>query len=254
MVEIIEAGREVLSKVPPYWRDFWTPQLSRVAEEVGWLFREKGTVVDIGGNVGFHAALCVTLGMRAVVVDNYARTLQGTCWRDTIPQHDEVAAIMRSLGVEFVHEDVLEWEPTFEPGSLEVVCSFDCLEHLKASPRRLFTRLMNCLKPGGRVVLGVPNAANLLKRFEVPLGRNIFAAFHDWYDYPVFIGHVREFIVSDLERVAADLGLEEVRVVGRNWLGRNRVKGQLGCLADHVLRLRPSFCSDIYLLGRKPQG
>ena len=76
----------------------------------------------------------------------------------------------------------------------------------------------------------------------------------EWYEQPVFGGHVREPDVDDLRYIARDLGLTAVRVHGRNYLGRGHggAKGALAQLADPFLRSRPGLCSDIYLVGQKP--
>jgi hypothetical protein len=77
----------------------------------------------------------------------------------------------------------------------------------------------------------------------------------DWYEVEQFRSHVREPDVTDLRYIAADLGLKNARVIGRNWSGyRSRLRAAriITPLIDRALRLRPSLCSDIYLVGRKP--
>jgi len=77
----------------------------------------------------------------------------------------------------------------------------------------------------------------------------------DWYDKAVFRGHVREPDVHDLRYIANDIGLKQVAIHGRNFLGmrsRRRVIRTASLLGDRVLRYTPSLCSDIYLVGQKP--
>ena len=77
----------------------------------------------------------------------------------------------------------------------------------------------------------------------------------DWYDRPVFRGHVREPIVGDLLYIARDMGLVDVTIMGRNWLAyqaRNPKVRRAAPYVDRILQRRPTLCSDIYLLGRKP--
>jgi hypothetical protein len=75
------------------------------------------------------------------------------------------------------------------------------------------------LKPGGLFFLGVPNCVNLRKRITVPLGAGKWSAIEEWYEREMFRGHVREPDVGDLRYIARDLGLRDVRIFGRNWLG-----------------------------------
>ena len=55
--EVRSAGEFVISQLPAFWKDFWTPQLPRVCEELSWIFVEGGTVVDLGGSSGFHTSI-----------------------------------------------------------------------------------------------------------------------------------------------------------------------------------------------------
>ena len=95
---------------------------------------------------------------------------------------------------------------------------------------------------------------NMRKRVVVPLGRTNWSRFEDWYYPDRFHGHVREPTVADLASIAADVGLADWTIVGRNWLGyqsRGVVHIATG-LVDRPLQLRPSLCANIYLVGRFP--
>jgi hypothetical protein len=85
-------------------------------------------------------------------------------------------------------------------------------------------------------------------------GLNNWSRFAEWYEPPVFRGHVREPDVKDLRAIAADMRLTNVRIVGRNWLGLRAsnagIRG-MATLMDWPLRAFPSLCSDIYLIGQK---
>jgi hypothetical protein len=77
----------------------------------------------------------------------------------------------------------------------------------------------------------------------------------DWYEQDRFGGHVREPDVDDLLYIVRNVGLTAAKVYGRNWIGLrhpNRLI-QIGTRAvDRLLQARPSLCSDIYVLARKP--
>lgn len=48
------------------------------------------------------------------------------------------------------------------------------------------------------------------------------------------------------------MGLTNVEIHGRNWLGYRSPKELIRFVTpfvDHVLRLRPTLCSDIYMAG-----
>ena len=256
--EVIRAAEEVAAHYPASWGEWCRESIPRVAEELSWIIVPGGAVVDLGGSSGFHAAVSARLGMRAVCVDNQLVRGEGTNLDGFADEAAAGEAAARGLGVEFIDTDLLNWEMPFPPDSIDAFMSFDVMEHLHHSPRTLFRQLVRCLMPGGRFLLGTPNAANLLKRVRLLAGTNIFAEFEHWYMYPQFIGHVREPTVRDFRRLAADLGLEINGMTGRNWAGylggrgNSRLVRALTTVADRPLRLFPSLCSDIYLMAQKP--
>ncbi len=253
--DVREATERVVSEFPEFWRAIRSRQADRVSEEISWVYTAGGVVVDLGGSSGFHASICAALGMRPICVDNcLVRPLGHT--DDFYYQHDmEAQKIARRLGVEFIDADLLSWDPPFPENSIDACMSLDVIEHLHRSPRTLYHSMVRCLTAGGTFLLGGPNAANLLKRFRVPMGKNIFAKFDDWYAHEYFIGHVREPVVSDYYPLANDLRLDIVEIIGRNWLGkssRSKAKAVAAYVVDKLLVRFPSLCSDIYLLARKP--
>lgn len=206
-------------------------------------------VCDIGGGLGLFSPGCAALGFDAVLVDDFKDTWHGQFAEEVFDR------IHRRLGVTIVCRDVVAEGIDFSPQSLEAVTVFDTMEHWHNSPKPLFRALMRALKPGGIFVIGGPNCVNLRKRITVPLGIGKWSQMRDWYEAERFRSHVREPDVSDLRYIAADLGLEGVRIFGRNWMGyhsRYRAARLLTPFIDRALRLRPSLCSDIYMVGRKP--
>jgi SAM-dependent methyltransferase len=224
--------------------------VDRIAFHLSIVIRETGTactVCDLGGGVGLFSVGAAALGMAAVLVDDFGDQLNLDYGEDALTAH-------RKYGVRVLSTDVLTKDLGLEPSSLDAITSFDSMEHWHHSPKAAFHRMMAALKPGGVFFLGVPNCVNLRKRITVPLGAGKWSAMDEWYEQETFRGHVREPDVGDLRYIARDLGLKDVRIFGRNWLGyasrRDWVRG-LTPLADRVLRPFPSLCSDIYLLGRK---
>ena len=123
--EVRRAAEYVISKLPPFWKEFRNRQLHRVCEEISWVYVEGGTVVDLGGSSGFHTSICARLGMKAVCVDNFRIRDKGHVNDDFFEQDLTAEKIASGLGVEFIHADLLNWQPPFEKGSVDVVMSFD---------------------------------------------------------------------------------------------------------------------------------
>lgn len=208
----------------------------------------SGRVADIGGGVGLFSVGARSLGYDSTLVDDFRDAVNLTHGEDALVVH-------RELGVDVVSRDVVADGVDFAPASLDAVTSFDSLEHWHHSPRKLLHQLMLALKPGGWLILGAPNCVNMRKRLTVPLGRGKWSSMAEWYDEPVFRGHVREPDVRDLRYIARDLKLSETKIMGRNWQGRVSPSGVvrgLTAIFDLPLRLNPAWCADLYLLGRKP--
>lgn len=225
--------------------------VDRIAFHLSILVREKGTestVCDIGGGVGLFSVGAAALGFRVILVDDFADQVN-------VVHGEDALAVHKNKGVLILSKNFVADELGLDEGSLDVVTSFDSMEHWHHSPKAAFDRLVAAIKPGGLFLLGVPNCVNLRKRITVPLGSGKWSPMEEWYERETFRGHVREPDVDDLRYIARDLGLKDVRIFGRNWLGYTSRHGWVRALTPLVDRaLRPSFpslCSDIYLLGRK---
>jgi SAM-dependent methyltransferase len=240
------------AEYPPEMADAERADVPRIAFHLGLVLAHKGSgasVCDLGGGVGLFSLGCAALGMRSLLVDDF---------RDPVNLQDgegDVLALHRSYGVRVLSRDVIALGIDDITERFDAVTSFDSMEHWHHSPKRLFAAALRALVPGGLFVLGVPNCVNLRKRLTVPLGRGRWSSMEEWYESPVFRGHVREPDVNDLRHIARDLGLVRSTILGRNWLGHantNRLVRLGSRLIDRPLRLFPSLCSNLYLVGYKP--
>lgn len=230
------------------------------AEERGWAasgraahhlelgFVPNGRIVDLGGGVSAPLLALARLGMEVHVVDDFGQAYYER------PEWQEAIALFEKAGVRF-HRASLD-DCTFDfvaDRSVDRLVSYDCFEHLHSSPRRVLERATPKLVSGGRLVVGVPNAVNALKRIRVVAGRTNLAPFDDWWlRGDPFRGHVREWTAGELLEMAGRLGLRKARVEGRNWFAYQRREGlplPLVRLADRLLRLRPGLSSNLYLVA-----
>jgi SAM-dependent methyltransferase len=207
-------------------------------------------VCDIGGGVGLFSVGCAALGVkRSVLIDDFNDAINHQIGPTILDIH-------RSYGVEVASRDVITTGILDIDGSFDAITSFDSMEHWHNSPKALFAQVVAKLKPGGLFVLGVPNCVNLRKRLTVPLGFGKWSSMADWYEESMFRGHVREPDVDDLLYIARDMGLVEVCVKGRNWVGISSPRRPVRIatrLIDYPLRLMPTFCANLYLTGHRPR-
>lgn len=230
--------------------------IPRIASNIAFATRRHGgddprslSVMDLGGGVGLFSVGCAAMGMRRVVlVDDFNDEVNQATGSSILDLH-------RSLGIEVHSRDVVARGIADIQGPFDIITSFDSMEHWHHSPKALFEQVVDKLKPGGSFLLGVPNCANLRKRLTLLFGRGQWSAMRDWYEVPLFRGHVREPDVADLHYICRDMGLVRPEIIGRNWLGHLSARPWVrmgAALFDHPLRLRPQLCSDIYLLAQKP--
>lgn len=164
------------------------------------------------------------------------------------------AAVFRSGGV-----------TDLPAGSADVAVCFEVLEHLQ-EPQAALAEIRRCLRPGGRALLSVPNAAFWTQRLEFlltgfwcPGGSPVTARREPWRD-----PHIRFFHPRMLARLARESGLEPVQELGEAFtlgatpfLWRRR---KLRRFADGVSRplgwlgrVFPSwFAARLFLVVEKP--
>ncbi|HEU5058078.1 MAG TPA: class I SAM-dependent methyltransferase [Kofleriaceae bacterium] len=241
---LLRAAARYPRKLVP-WEEF----LVRVGEYPDRLERTYvpgGRVVELGGGLACTSVALAYLGMDVHVVDNFSRPYYALLpWQ-------RARRLVEEAGVHIHQADILESDLAFvADGSVDRIVTFDCLEHLHHSPKAILERCVEKLATGGRLLVGVPNAVNLMKRMRVLAGRSNLEPAHAFYHHgQPFTGHVREWTAGELLQLARWLGLSEARVIGRNWLGYRkyeRVPVVAKFAIDQLLRPLPTLCSDLLL-------
>lgn len=169
-------------------------------------------VLDVGAGAGATSLMLRRLGARVVVLDTwaeYAPELQ-----NQMGSWPEMRERFRRFGVPGVVHDVLEGALPFGDGSFDLVTLYDVIEHLPASPRRLFWEVRRVLRPGGHVALSTPNVANLRARVRLALGRTVHGPMADWFEGERYFGHVREYTLGEVKYMLERSGF---RVVGTRY-------------------------------------
>jgi len=187
--------------------------------------------------------------MKAILLDDFSDP-------GKINDKDPRQSLLGDYNVNVVCRNVVQDGLGLSPESVDAVTSFDMIEHLHSSPKKFLHDAMKALQPNGVLLLGVPNCVNLRKRITLPLGKGIWSDFSDWYEPPIFRGHVREPDGQDLRKIAQDISLCDYQIFGRNWLGyenKSHIVRTACRIADNILRYIPSLCSDLYLLGWRRQ-
>src|SRR5579864_5788355 len=121
--------------------DEWQTDVFRVAG----LYREGGTLIDLGGGISVHNGVLAQLGMTVFVVD-----MLGDYWehRDEPSSINREMRLLEDCGVRFIQNEISSCDLTthFAESSIDIITSFHCLEHLHSSPRRVLESAMHVLK------------------------------------------------------------------------------------------------------------
>jgi len=234
---------------PPELASSQRDDAARIAYHIELVLSHMGSNVslwDIGGGIGMFSIGCAALGMKVTLVDDF---------RDDVGS--AALNLHKRYGVRVMQRDVVKDGLGLDGESVDVVTSFAAIEHWHGSPKGVLHAARQALRPGGLMVLNLPNCVDIGKRIATLLGTAQWSSMEAWYEGPVFRSHVREARVADLLYIARDLRLDQCTILGRNWgliyaFGRRSgIAGLLAGGADRLLRFRPTLCSEIYLLGTK---
>jgi len=234
----------------------------QLVSDVGCLLEGKH-LVDLGPGLSAFGAVAAALGIQVTLIDDYGGGGAVDVSRRDITERF-ITEFRERLGGRVEEMDFVARPLPLENASVDVITCFHSLEHWHHSPKPLFREIVRVLKPGGYFIIATPNAANIRKRVFVPFGHNIWSPLAEWYHDgdPVFRGHVREPIVSDLHQLLEWNQMELVKTYGRNFIGRDSQalaflpKPLVRAVAigtDYILRFFPTLCSDIHVVGRKPE-
>jgi SAM-dependent methyltransferase len=218
---------------------------------ISLLYRKQGVLVDLGGGLSAHNGILAQLGMTVNVLD-----LLSSYW-DNRPRNpepiDHEMQVLKSCGVQFINANLLTCDLTnfFPENSVDIVASFHCLEHLDRLPKILLRSAVRIVKPGGTLLIEVPNAANLRKRLGLLFGHTNYAPFQEYSDSPPYHYHIREYTVGDLSQLAQTFAASEsYRIFGKNlhrgtWA--ERIPSFVRTLGDLVLQPFPGLCGSLFL-------
>jgi 2-polyprenyl-3-methyl-5-hydroxy-6-metoxy-1,4-benzoquinol methylase len=128
---------------------------------------------------------------------------------------------LQALGFRAIKHD-LEQPLPFGDGVFDTVVCSEILEHL-FRPDLLLREVMRVLKPGGRVILTVPNLHGLRNRVDVLVGKRTpfieFRIYEDRTDQLSHVGvqHIRHYTFTGMRSVLQTVGFEQVQSRGQSF-------------------------------------
>ncbi len=190
----------------------------------------RGTLVDVGcGRGALHAWLS----------EAYARYIGVDVVRhDGFPADAELVLMNLDSGT-----------LPLADGSADVVVCAETIEHVE-NPRLLVRELVRIARPGGYLFVTTPNQLSLASLLCL-LGRGQF----QWFQQApgLYPAHITALLPADLERIAAECGLEEIALdysgTGRVPFSARAWPGVVGARDGRRGRL---FSDNVLVRGRKP--
>ena len=122
---------------------------------------------------------------------------------------EDAAALARTKGVMAQQWDLNQTPYPLESNSFDAITTVDVLEHL-INPFSLLREAHRALKPGGKLIVQVPNFARLENRLRMALAGDPLDILH-WGGYGDGIEHLHWFTKPKLGKFLVEAGFTEVR-------------------------------------------
>jgi len=165
---------------------------------------EQKRLLDIGSGPMDKTGIFQMMGFRCHAVDDL-----NDPWHQRNGNIRKIKEYAKRLNINFYHQRLGDYTIPFEASSFDVVCSFAVIEHLHESPRGLLNSMGNCARPGGLIVITIPNSVHLKKRLSVLLGSSNYPPVDMFYhSIGTWRGHVREYTLDETVYICKKSGFK----------------------------------------------
>lgn len=180
-------------------------------------------ILEIGSNPYFFRLLLTRLFPQSEIVgiNFFERDIFSTL-EGRLTQKLESRELEESYAFDSVLTN-LDWIPVLPLPAEQFDLVFFCetLEHLIADPLASFAKLRRVLRPGGHLLVTLPNAVRLTNVALMLAGRNLFDLYHP--ETGVHGRHNREFTLDEVRVLLREAGFEIVRSETRDRFDYDRV-------------------------------
>lgn len=247
MTSITKAITTVENEFPfPHYINPARGSHENIAKTVTTFLPRESSILDFGAGPCDVSAVLQALGYRCTAYDDLEDH-----WHKIDDNKEKILDFALKSGIDF--RLATRNRLPFRDAEFDMIMLNDVLEHLHDSPRDLLLQLLRLLKPGGYLLITVPNAVNIRKRLSVIMGKTNLPDFDYFFWYPGgWRGHVREYSKEDLKMLAEYMDLKVKRLVSCHHM-LSKLPAALRWLYKGLTMLFPGWRDTWLLLGQKPE-
>ena len=245
---IRQSGRCALASPFPEIIDDTEDTIRYLATALRHLAPSGGRLLDLGCGALDKATVYQKIGYQCYGADDFSDP-----WHSRRENLDPVLAFANDVGVQVYAQQEAFYIP-WEELSFDIVTIVNVIEHLHESPREILNFAGAYLKPGGLLVVVMPNSVNLRKRLSVVLGRSNYTPVRGLYEYDgLWRGHTREYTLWETCQIVQWTGFDVVYKQTFHGMLRSRLHSSVLRLLFRGLSMAtPGFRDTILVVGRKP--
>lgn len=214
-------------------------------------------VLDVGCGEGRLMLVLKELGFDATGVD--AHVFEGLNI-EAEPRGPLLEQYFSEKGINVKLVDIEKEALPFPSNHFDLVTFIETIEHLHNSPKPILQEIARVLRGGGYLLLVCPNYAALSKRILALLGASNHWDLKAYYNFECvshpsmdFIGHVREFTLSEVEQM---LRWEDFRIVFSQTCALpvkmpSRLKQSIHQVLDFLFRFGRTLQPNIFVVAQK---
>lgn len=182
-----------------FYEEYWKAERVTDSPHQRWKLR---ALQDALGRAPYRSILDVGAGDGVLLAGVGAPSAR----RVAVDLADDALAKIEARGLEAVKADFENDVLPFASATFDVTMCLDVLEHV-FDPEALLAEIARVTNPGGRVILSVPNAFNVVNRAAYALGHHIDVMDVAHRTGAMFSEHIRFFSEPLLDKMVAGAGL-----------------------------------------------
>jgi len=168
-------------------------------------------LLDVGGGMGVNVmSLKKFGGFETYLIDRF--TEYEPQYKNIMGTHNEGLSLMEALGVQVKRRDFVSDGLNYVDESFDIVTCIEVIEHIPGSCRNLLHEILRVLRPGGFILLGCPNIANLRYRISLLFGKSPHVDIRFWHKSNPYFGYYREYTPSEVRYMLQDAGFRNIKI------------------------------------------